>query len=71
MRRRWALEAVKLCTAIDLRLFTAHGNALAAVAAPAVGRHSAAREHFGRARDGYEEFGIDDLAEETGSRLAG
>jgi hypothetical protein len=68
--RRWALKAADLSRELDLRLFLAHSNALAGVAASAMGRHAAVREYLSKARDGYREFRVDDLAEAVGGRLA-
>ena len=68
--RRWALKAAALCRTLDLRLFLAHSNALAGVAASAVGRHAVARDHLGQARDGYREFRVEDLADAVSRLLA-
>jgi hypothetical protein len=68
--RRWALKAANLCRELDLRLFLAHSNALAGVAAAAAGRRTAARENLRHAKEGYTEFQVDDLTDAVARRLA-
>lgn len=68
--RRWALKAAELRSTLDLRLFLAHSKALAGVAASALGRPAVAREHLRQARDGYQEFRVEDLVDPMSRLLA-